>query len=138
MIAIAVTGLSAFAGFVDGFDWYDANPLVALALTFLLLGAIFAIERRALTATSRASLRFAGAGLVVPLLWWAVPFAAMTPIAAMSGYTSYRLGVGSVFPPAFVGAILTGSFFGATAGMLAATASVFGGTAALLFTRPAA
>ncbi len=132
---IAVAGLAAFAGFVDSFDFYDANPLVAVALTFVLLGAAFTIERRAIAATSRASIRFAGAGLLVPVFWWIVPFAAMTPIAAMAGYTAYRLGVGSVFGPAFVGAILTGSLFSPAAGMLACTASVFGGVAALLITR---
>ncbi len=72
---------------------------------------------------------------MVPVFWWIVPFAAMTPIAVMSGYTAYRLGVGSVFGPAFVGAILTGSFFSPAAGMLACTASVFGGVAALILTR---
>ncbi len=130
-----MAGVTAFAGFVDGFDFYDANPLIAVVLTFVLLGALFAIERAAILATTRASFRFAGAGLVVPVLWWVVPYAAMTPIAAMQGYTTYRLGVGSVFGPAFVGAILTGSVFGPTAGLLSCTASVFGGTAALLFTR---
>jgi hypothetical protein len=132
---IAVTGLVAFAGFFDAFDFYDANPLVAIALTFVLLGAIFSIERKAITATTRASFRFAGAGVVVPLMWWVVPYAAMTPIGVMQGYSTYRLGVGSVFGPAFVGAILTGTVFGPTAGLMACTASVFGGTAALLFTR---
>lgn len=132
---IAVAGVAAFAGFVDSFDFYNANPLVAVALTFVLLGAVFSIERRAIAATPRASVRFAGAGFVVPVFWWIVPFAAMTPIAVMSGYTAYRLGVGSVFGPAFVGAILTGSFFSPAAGMLACTASVFGGVAALILTR---
>lgn len=134
---IAVAGVAAFAGFIDTFDFYNANPLVAVALTFVLLGAVFSIERGAIAATTRASLRFAGAGLVVPVFWWIVPFAAMTPIAAMQGYTTYRLGVGSVFGPAFVGAILTGSIFSPAAGMLSCTASVFGGVAALLFTRVA-
>ncbi len=132
---IAVAGIAAFAGFFDSFDFYNANPLVAVALTFVLLGAVFSIERRAIAATTRASVRFAGAGFVVPVFWWIVPFAAMTPISAMGGYTTYRLGVGSVFGPAFVGAILTGTFFSPAAGMLACTASVFGGVAALLFTR---
>jgi hypothetical protein len=132
---IAVAGVAAFAGFVDSFDFYNANPLVAVALTFVLLGAVFSIERRAIAATTRASVRFAGAGFVVPVFWWIVPFAAMTPIAVMGGYTAYRLGVGSVFGPAFVGAILTGSIFSPAAGMLACTASVFGGVAALLITR---
>lgn len=132
---IAVAGLAAFAGFVDRFDFYNANPLIAVALTFVLLGAVFSIERRAIAATTRASIRFAGAGFVVPVFWWIVPFAAMTPIAAMGGYTTYRLGVGSVFGPAFVGAILTGSFFSPAAGMLACTASVYGGVAALIITR---
>ncbi|MDX6377970.1 MAG: hypothetical protein QOE98_2273 [Gaiellaceae bacterium] len=132
---IAVAGLAAVAGFADSFDFYNANPLVAVALTFVLLGAVFSIERRAIAATTRASVRFAGAGFVVPVFWWIVPFAAMTPIAAMQGYTTYRLGVGSVFGPAFVGAILTGSIFSPAAGMVSCTASVFGGMAALLYTR---
>jgi hypothetical protein len=132
---IAVAGVAAFAGFADSFDFYNANPLVAIALTFVLLGAVFSIERRAIAATTRSSVRFAGAGFVVPVFWWIVPFAAMTPIAAMQGYTTYRLGVGSVFGPAFVGAILTGSIFSPAAGMLSCTASVFGGMAALLYTR---
>jgi hypothetical protein len=132
---IAVTGLAAFAGFADGFEFYHANPLVAVALTFILLGAMFSIERRAIVATTRASFRFAGAGLVVPVLWWVVPYAAMTPIGAMQGYSTYRLGVGSVFGPAFVGAILTGTVFSPTAGLMTATASVFGGMAGLLLTR---
>jgi hypothetical protein len=135
---IAVTGLVAFAGFFDAFDFYDANPLIAIALTFILLGAVFSIERRAIAATTRASVRFAGAGVVVPVLWWLVPYAAMTPIGAMQGYSTYRLGVGSVFGPAFVGAILTGTIFNPTAGLMSCTASVFGGTAALLFTRTGA
>jgi hypothetical protein len=132
---IAVASIAAFAGFIDAFDFYNANPLVAVALTFVLLGAMFSIERRAIAATTRASVRFAGAGLVVPVFWWIVPFAAMTPIGAMQGYTTYRLGVGSVFGPAFAGAILTGSIFSPAAGMLACTASVFGGMSALLMTR---
>ncbi len=103
----------------------------------MLLGATFSIERRAITATTRASFRFAGAGLVVPVLWWVVPYAAMTPIGAMQGYSTYRLGVGSVFGPAFVGAILTGTIFSPTAGLMSCTGSVFGGMAALLFTRTA-
>ena len=135
MTVIAITGVAAFAGFFDGFDFYDANPLVAVAMTFVLLGAVFAIERRAIAATTRASFRFAGAGVVVPVLWWVVPYAAMTPIGVMQGYSTYRLGVGSVFGPAFVGAILTGTIFGPTAGLLACTGSVFGGMAALMFTR---
>ncbi len=132
---IAVAGLAAVAGFADSFDFYNANPLVAVALTFVLLGAVFSIERRAIAATTRSNIRYAGAGFVVPVFWWIVPFAAMTPIAAMAGYTTYRLGVGSVFGPAFVGAILTGSIFSPAAGMLACTASVFGGVAALIITR---
>ena len=80
---IAVAGLAAVAGFADSFDFYNANPLVAVALTFVLLGAVFSIERRAIAATTRSNIRYAGAGFVVPVFWWVVPFAAMTPIAAM-------------------------------------------------------
>jgi len=132
---VGVTGVAAFADVVEGFDFYEANPLVAVVMTFLILGAIFAIEQRALRRTMRSSIRFAGVGVIAPLMWWIVPLGAMTPIGVMQGYTTYRLGLGSVFGPAFVGALLTGSIFGATAGLMAATASGFGGIAALLFTR---
>jgi hypothetical protein len=132
---VAVTGIAAFADVVEGFDFYEANPFVAVVMTFIILGAIFAIERRALMQTARSSIRFAGVGVVAPLMWWIVPLGAMTPIGVMQGYTTYRLGLGSVFGPAFVGAILTGSIFGATPGLMAATASGFGGIAALMFTR---
>ena len=76
--------------------------------------------------------------MLAPLFWWIVPLGAMTPIGVMQGYTTYRLGLGSIFGPAFVGALLTGFIFGPTAGLLAATASGFGGVAALLFTREGA
>src|SRR5262249_26158192 len=102
------------------------------------LGAIFSIERRALIQTRRSSIRFAGVGVLAPLFWWVVPLGAMTPIGVMQGYTTYRLGLGSVVGPALGGAILTRSVFGGTPGLLAATESGFGGVAALLFTREGA
>jgi hypothetical protein len=132
---VGVTGVAAFADVVDGFDFYKANPIVAVAMTFIILGAIFSIERRALMQTTRSSIRFAGVGVLTPLFWWVVPLGAMTPIGVMQGYTTYRLGLGSIFGPAFVGAILTGVIFDPIAGLMAATASGFGGVAALLFTR---
>lgn len=135
--AVGITGVAAFADVVQGFDFYESNGVIAVAMTFIILGAIFSLERRALSRT-RSSIRFAGVGVLTPLFWWIVPLGAMTPIGVMQGYTTYRLGLGSVFGPAFVGAILTGSIFGPTAGLLAATASGFGGVAALLFTREGA
>jgi hypothetical protein len=132
---VGVTGIAAFADVVQGFDFYEANPFAPIAMTFIILGAIFSIERRALTRTRRASLRFAGVGVLSPVMWWIVPLGAMTPIGVMQGYTTFRLGIGSVFGPSFVGSLLTGAIFGPTAGLLAATAHGFGGIAALLFTR---
>jgi hypothetical protein len=135
--AVGITGLAAFADVVQGFDFYESNAIIAIAMMFIILGAIYSLERRALR-RSRASIRFAGVGVLTPLFWWVVPLGAMTPIGVMQGYTTYRLGLGSIFGPAFVGALLTGFIFGPTAGLLAATASGFGGVAALLFTREGA
>jgi hypothetical protein len=135
LAVITAVGLAAFAGFLDRLAFYDERPFVAVALTFSLLAAVYDIERRALAATFRSSARFAGVGLLAPILWWVVPIGAITPIAAMQGYTTYRLGLGSVFPPAFAGSILTGVVFGPTAGLLACAGHVWGGMAALLLTR---
>ncbi len=135
LAVITVAGLAAFAGFLDRLEFYDDQPLVAVALTFAMLGAVFDIERRALSRTSRASVRFAGVGLIAPILWWVVPVAAITPIASMQGFTTYRLGIGSISPPAFAGSLLTGIVFGPTAGLLACAGHVWGGMAALLLTR---
>ena len=135
LAALGVTGIVAFADVVEGFDFYEANAVVPIVMTFIILGAIFSIERRALARTTRSSLRFAGVGILSPLFWWIVPLGAMTPIGVMQGYTTYRLGVGSVFGPSFVGSLVTGAIFGPTAGLMVATAHGFGGAAALLFTR---
>ena len=56
---------------------------------------------------------------------------------ALSGTTVYRLGIGSTFPPATFGALVTGVWDGPVAGMLVAVAFVMPGFGALLITRRA-
>ena len=133
--AIGITGVAGFADVVEGFDFYRRNPLLPLLMTLIILGAVFSIERRAISRTIRSSIRFAGVGVLAPVMWWIVPLGAMTPIGVMQGYTTYRLGLGSMFGPVFVGTILTGSIFGPLEGLMVAIAGSFGGVAALLFTR---
>jgi hypothetical protein len=133
--AIGITGIAGFAGVIDGFDFYERNPILPLLMTLIVLAAVFSIERRAISRTIRSSVRFAGVGVLAPLFWWIVPLGAMTPIGVMQGYTTYRLGLGSIFGPCFVGTILTGSIFGPIEGLMVAIAGSFGGIAALLFTR---
>ncbi len=133
--AIGITGVAGFADVVEGFDFYRRNPFLPLLMTLIILGAVFSIEHRAISRTLRSSVRFAGVGVLAPVMWWIVPLGAMTPIGVMQGYTTYRLGLGSMFGPVFVGTILTGSIFGPLEGLMVAIAGSFGGVAALLFTR---
>jgi hypothetical protein len=145
--AVAIAGLGAIAAYagLPHFTYYKDNPQAALAITFAVLGAAFVIDRRFIMLTPRASVRFAGFGVLAPLLWYFLPFGAGAPIAALAGMTVYRLGIGSVFAPALVGTMLTGISQsvvtgtqrgqGPVAGMLVAVAFVLPGMGALLMTR---
>jgi hypothetical protein len=96
---------------------------------------MFALEHRAIVVTPRASLRFAGFGILAPFLWWALHTGALVPLLALQGMTTYRLGVGSVSPPAIAGTMLTGIAFGPFAGLVACLGHVWPGLAVLTAVR---
>jgi len=108
-----------------------------VAVTLVLLASVFTIERRALLLTPQASLRFAGVGIVSPFMVHFAGFGALTPICVLQSLTSWRLGVGSVFPPAVVATVLVTMLYGPIYGMMIAVGHVWPGTAALLLTRRA-
>ncbi len=131
-------GALALSGIPSDFSYYHRNPLIAVALTIGALSGAFLIDRRAVEHNPRASLRFAGFGLLGPVLWYVVHIGALTPLAALQATTTYRLGIGSVFPPALAGGIVTGVAYGPVAGMLVAVGFAWPGVAMLLVTRRAA
>ena len=144
VIVAGVAAVAAYAG-LPRFTFYKEHIVVAQALTLVLLAAAFVIDRRFILLTPRASLRFAGFGVLAPILWYFLPFGAGLPIAALAGMTVYRLGIGSLFAPALLGTVLTGISQsvvhgaepgqGVVAGMLVAVAFVLPGMGALLMTR---
>jgi hypothetical protein len=107
LIGIFLTGLASFVGLADGYDMLEEFALVpgALAIGGLLCG--YALERDVLERDRGRALRFAGFGLLAPLAVGLVGYAALTPISVLMGLTAYRLGVGSVTPPAAVAALGT-------------------------------
>ena len=145
--AVGTAGAAAAAAYagLPHFTFYKDHPAVTLVITLALLGSAFVIDRRFLVLAPRASLRFAGFGVLAPILWYFLPFGAGLPIAALAGTTVYRLGVGSLLAPALAGVMLTGISQsvvhgavrgqGVVAGMLVAVAFVLPGMGALLMTR---
>ena len=132
---VALCGALALFGIPTDFSFYHRNPLVAVALTIGALAGAFLIDRRAIERNPRASLRFAGFGVLGPLLWYVIHIGALTPLAALQATTTYRLGVGSVFPPTLAGGLATGLAFGPVSGMLVTVGFAWPGIAMLLVTR---
>ena len=115
---VALCGALALSGIPSDFSFYHRNPLVAVAITIGALSGAFLLERRAIERNPRASLRFAGFGILGPVLWYVIHIGALTPLAALQATTTYRLGIGSVFPPALAGGVAAGLAFGPVSGML--------------------
>jgi hypothetical protein len=132
---VAGCGVLALSGIPTDFSFYHRHPLVAVALTVIALGGAFLVDRHAVERNPRASLRFAGFGILGPVLWYVIHIGALTPLAALQATTTYRLGIGSVFPPALAGGIATGIAFGPVSGMLVTVGFAWPGVAMLLVTR---
>ena len=132
---VAACGVLALAGIPTDFSFYHRRPLLAVTLTVVALGGAFLVDRPAIERNPRASLRFAGFGVLGPLLWYVLHIGALTPLAALQATTTYRLGIGSVFPPALAGGIATGIAFGPVSGMLVTVGFAWPGVAMLLVTR---
>ncbi len=128
-------GLAAVvAGYVaifKGPHWSDSHAILGLAATIVALGAVFALERGVLTLTPKASLRFAGFGILAPFLYYFLHAGALVPLLVLQGLTTYRLGLGSVSPPAIAATFLTGLAFGPFAGLVACMGHVWPGIAVL-------
>jgi len=113
LVGIFLTGIGSFAGLADGFDTLEEYPFLPGALTIAGLAFGFVLERDVLRARGRRALRFAGFGVLAPVAVAFVGYAALTPISVLIGLTAYRLGVGSVTPPAAVAAFGTFLVLGA-------------------------
>jgi hypothetical protein len=132
---VGACGLVGLVGYLDRFGFLKRNPALPLALALVGLGALFLFEHEQVVRYPRASLRFAGFGLVGPALFALLGAGAPGPICALQAATAWRLGRGSVFPPTACGTLLTGAMFGPTAGLLAFAGFGLAGVGALLTSR---
>jgi hypothetical protein len=132
---VAACGLVGLAGYLDRFAFLKDHPVLPLALALVGLAALFAFEHEVVVRYPRASLRFAGVGVIAPALFALLGAGAPGPICAVQAATAWRLGRGSVFPPAACGTALTGALFGPTAGLLAFAGFGLAGVGALLTSR---
>lgn len=135
VVAIAVFGTPAFSAFFDSGDWLDQHRVVVFAGIVVPVFAMFALEQQAILRRPQASLRFAGSGVLAPVLWWFLNLGSVTPIGVVAGLGSWYLGLGSVVPPAIVATLTTSALHGPVEAYVALTAWLWCGLAALLLSR---
>ena len=145
---IFLTGVGSFLGLIDRFETFDDYPFLPGLLTVAVLVFGWLLEKEAIERRGFRVFRFAGFGVLAPVAISLVGFAALTPISVLFGLTVYRLGLGSMTPPAVVAVLGTFLVAGAAgdAGQadatsptvfayLVAAACVWPGTGVLLITR---
>jgi hypothetical protein len=135
VVPLAFGFAAVLAGYVvvfRGEAWGNAHAAASIGIPILALGATFSLERHAILATPQSSLRFAGFGILAPFLFWALHVGALVPLAVLQGLTTYRLGIGSISPPAIAATMLTGIAFGPYAGLVACVGHVWPGLMVLV------
>jgi len=148
VVGIFLTGVGSFIGLVDRFETFDDYPFLPGLLTVACLAFSWLLEKEAIERRGSRVLRFAGFGVLAPVAVSLVGFAALTPISVLFGLTVYRLGLGSMTPPAVVAVLGTFLVVGMAgdAGQadatsptvfayIVATACIWPGTGVLLITR---
>jgi len=148
VVGIFLTGAGSFLGLIDRFETFDDYPFLPGLLTVAVLVFGWLLEKDAIERRGFRVFHFAGFGVLAPVAISLVGFAALTPISVLFGLTVYRLGLGSMTPPAVVAVLGTFLVAGAAgaAGQadatsptvfayLVAAACVWPGTGVLLITR---
>jgi hypothetical protein len=138
LVPLGMALVGVVAGYLvvfKGMSWTNVHPGYAVTATLVALAGVFLLERRVLIQTQSASLRFAGFGVLAPLLYYFLKTGALIPLLVLQGMTTYRLGVGSVAPPAIAATALTGLLFGPYGGLIACIGHVWPGIAVLGYFR---
>jgi hypothetical protein len=135
IVPLTIGFAAVVAGYIvvfRGATWGDNHPGATVGISIVALAATFALERHAIIATPQSSLRFAGFGVLAPFLFWFLHVGALVPLAVLQGLTTYRLGIGSISPPAIAATMLTGIAFGPYAGLVACVGHVWPGLMVLV------